>query len=110
MVLQNFTHPVVKPILDRRYFLQKNTVGTTEERICKSAEPLWFSSSEEEEEGLDDTKNKQPQVFSEGDPQMCISHSSGEKHYIAKEKADGHVHASRDSSDFRKIIKFLYLF
>ncbi|XP_071456782.1 ankyrin repeat domain-containing protein 26-like [Marmota flaviventris] len=26
------------------------------------AEPLWFSSSEEEEEGLDDTKNKQPQV------------------------------------------------
>ncbi|XP_046285677.1 ankyrin repeat domain-containing protein 26-like isoform X2 [Marmota monax] len=102
MVLQNFTHPVVKPILDRRYFLQKNTVGTTEERLCKSAEPFWFSSSEEEEEGLDDTKNKQPQVFSEGGPQMCISHSSGEKHYIAKEKADGHVHASRDSSDFRK--------
>uniref|UniRef100_UPI004038BC52 uncharacterized protein LOC143386551 n=1 Tax=Callospermophilus lateralis TaxID=76772 RepID=UPI004038BC52 len=66
------------------------------------AEPLWFSSSEEEEEGLDDTKSKQPQVFSEGGPQMCISHSSGEKHYIAKEKADGHVHASRDSSDFRK--------
>ncbi|KAM5150333.1 uncharacterized protein ACOB7L_024814 [Callospermophilus lateralis] len=55
------------------------------------AEPLWFSSSEEEEEGLDDTKSKQPQVFSEGGPQMCISHSSGEKHYIAKEKADGHV-------------------
>ncbi|XP_077879443.1 uncharacterized protein LOC144367355 [Ictidomys tridecemlineatus] len=92
MVFQNFTHPVVQPILDRRYFLQKNTVGTTEERICKSAEPLWFSSSEEEEEGLDDTKNKQPQVFSEGGPHMCISHSSGEKHYIAKEKADGHVH------------------
>ncbi|XP_077892544.1 ankyrin repeat domain-containing protein 26-like isoform X2 [Ictidomys tridecemlineatus] len=102
MVFQNFTHPVVQPILDRRYFLQKNTVGTTEERICKSAEPLWFSSSEEEEEGLDDTKNKQPQVFSEGGPHMCISHSSGEKHYIPKEKADGHVHASRDSSDFRK--------
>ncbi|XP_046310702.1 uncharacterized protein LOC124099596 isoform X3 [Marmota monax] len=102
MVFQNFTHPVVKPILDRRYFLQKNTMGTTEERICKSAEPLWFSSSEEEKEGLDDTKNKQPQVFSEGGPQMCISHSSGEKHYIPKEKADGHVHASRDSSDFRK--------
>ncbi|XP_077889881.1 ankyrin repeat domain-containing protein 26-like [Ictidomys tridecemlineatus] len=56
------------------------------------AEPLWFSSSEEEEEGLDDTKNKQPQVFSEGGPQMCISHSSVEKHYIAKEKADGHAH------------------
>ncbi|XP_077870916.1 ankyrin repeat domain-containing protein 26 isoform X2 [Ictidomys tridecemlineatus] len=102
MVFQNFTHPVVQPILDRRYFLQKNTVGTTEERICKSAEPLWFSSSEEEEEGLDDTKNKQPQVFSEGGPHMCISHSSGEKHYIPIEKADGHVHASRDSSYFRK--------
>ncbi|XP_048642207.1 uncharacterized protein LOC125611429 [Marmota marmota marmota] len=91
MAFQDFTHCFVKPILDRRYFLQKNIVRRTEERICKSAKPLWFSSSEEEEEeSLDDTKNKQPQIFSEGHPQMRISQSSGEKHYRAKEKADGH--------------------
>nr|XP_026266696.1 uncharacterized protein LOC113198260 [Urocitellus parryii] len=95
MAFQDFTHCFVKPILDRRYFLQKNIVRRTEERICKSAKPLWFSSSEEEEEeeeGLDDTKNKQPQIFSEAHPQMLISQSSGGKHYRAKEKAVGHDH------------------
>ncbi|XP_046318829.1 uncharacterized protein LOC124105659 isoform X2 [Marmota monax] len=43
-------------------------------------------------------KNKQPQIFSEGGLYMCISHSYREKHHTAKEKADGHAHASRDSS------------
>ncbi|XP_077890004.1 uncharacterized protein LOC110597004 isoform X16 [Ictidomys tridecemlineatus] len=95
MAFQDFTHCFVKPILDRRCFLQKNIVRRTEERLCKSDKPLWFSSSEEEEEeeeGLDDTQNKQPQILSEAHPQMLISQSSGKKHYRAKEKADGHDH------------------
>ncbi|XP_077894765.1 ankyrin repeat domain-containing protein 26-like [Ictidomys tridecemlineatus] len=68
------------------------------------AEPLCFSSSEEEEEGLNGTKNKQPKIFSEGHPQMCVSQSSGEKHCRAKEKADGHVHDSVSPSKTQKAV------
>ncbi|KAG3265331.1 hypothetical protein H1C71_001764, partial [Ictidomys tridecemlineatus] len=74
--------------------LPRKGLDKVKEKTVKLAETHFDLTSEEEHKSFDDAQCTQSQVFSEDSPQMCVSHSSGEKHHKAKEKEDGHVHDS----------------